>query len=109
MNFERIEEDGFQILSFNGDVDLDSAPNVRAIIMEAIDAGRPLIINMADVRMIDSSGVACLLEGCQKARKKNQGLTLVNVGETVMRVLKLARLETVLPISGSIEDAKKDL
>ncbi len=75
--------------------------------LEAAGKGARVVIDLSGVTMIDSSGVACLLEAFQSARHQGKGFTLASVDETVLRVLKLARLDTVFEIADDIEAARQ--
>ena len=96
-------------VSFTGDVDLDNSRAARDILVDCIKRGKPILVNLADVSYIDSSGIASLVETLQTAKKKDLALILVAVSESCMRVLKLARLDKVFSISDSLDEAKTKL
>ena len=105
-----IQDDGVvTIVSFVGDVDLDNSRAARDILINCIEAGKPVLVNLAEVSYIDSSGIASLVETLQTAKKKDLALILVSVSESCMRVLKLARLDKVFSISDSLDEAKSQL
>ena len=96
---------GAVVISFEGDVDLQSSPHAREVLLECVNRNRPLLVDLSGVNYIDSSGVASLVEALQNARKRGSNLFLVAVSETAMRVFKLARLETVFTIFDTLEEA----
>ena len=96
--FPTIETDGRTTLCLAGEVDLAVSPRARRQILDILYAGQGLTVQLANVDYIDSSGVACLVEAYQYARKHDVSFDLEGVNPAVMRVLKLAKLETVLPI-----------
>jgi len=98
------ENNGVFIASFEGDIDLEHSGKARSIFLDCISRGKGVVIDMSGVTMIDSSGVASLLEAFQKARKKGKAFVLADVAETVMRVFKLARLEKVFVIRDSVDE-----
>ena len=53
------------------------------------------IIDLGDVIKCDSSGISCLLMSERVEREKNRKLILRNVNESVMDIIKIARLERV--------------
>ena len=105
MEYSKREERGAQIVSFTGDIDLQSSPDVRKVLLSAVDEGSTVLVDLSGVDYIDSSGVASMVESFQNARKKNQEYVLVSVSEAAMRVLQLARLDRVFTISDSVDDA----
>ena len=104
MEHEIKEESGAIIVSFSGDVDLESSPAARKILLECVGKHKPVLVDLSKVGYIDSSGVASLVESLQSARKKGSDLLLVAVSEGALRVLQLARLDKVFTICDSIED-----
>lgn len=93
------------VISFSGDIDLEFSGDVRTILMESAPRGRSIIVDLSGVEVIDSSGIASLLEAFQNARKKGKAFIIAAVNPSVMRVFKLARLETVFAIEDSVDDA----
>lgn len=104
MKYEIREEQGATIVAFEGDVDLQSSPEARTALLEAVARGAAVLVDLSGVDYIDSSGVASLVESYQKARKENLGYVLVSVSEGARRVLELARLDKVFTLCDSIDD-----
>ncbi len=104
MNHEIREESGAVIVALEGDVDLQSSPDARKVLLECVGRKKPVLVDLSGVGYIDSSGVASLVESLQTARKFGSNLILVAVSEGALRVLQLARLDKVFTICDSIED-----
>ena len=105
MRHEIRDSGGAVIVAFEGDVDLDTSPAARKVLLDCLTRKRPIVVDMAGVSYIDSSGVASLVEAFQGARKAGLGFALASVSEAAMRVLQLARLDKVFTIRASVEDA----
>ncbi len=97
------------IVALKGDIDLEHSGKVREALLEAVGPARGVIVDMSGVTMIDSSGVASLLEAFQTARKRGKDFILAAAGDPVMRVLKLARLDTVFQITTDVAEAKQEM
>ncbi len=104
MNHEIREEGGAVIVALVGDVDLQSSPDARKVLLECVGRKKPVLVDLSGVGYIDSSGVASLVESLQTARKAGSNLILVAVSEGALRVLQLARLDKVFTICDSVED-----
>jgi len=104
MNYQTREERGAMVVAFEGDVDLQSSPDARKVLLEAVGKGMPIMVDLSGVGYIDSSGVASLVESFQAARKAGQNLILVSVSDGAKRVLELARLDKVFTICDTLED-----
>jgi len=109
MNHEVTEEGAAIIVTLEGDVDLSSSPHARKTLLECVSKGRPVIVDMAGVSYIDSSGVASLVESLQGARKVGGEFSLAAVSEPALRVLQLARLDKVFTIHESRESALAEI
>ncbi len=99
------EEAGRQVVALSGDVDLASSPVARRVLLEAVDRGGGVLVDLSGVGYLDSSGVASLVEAFQRSRKRGTGFGLVCVNETAQRVLRLARLDRIFEIYGTLEEA----
>ena len=92
------------VIAFTGDIDLQTSPDARKALLGLVGKGRPILVDLAGVGYIDSSGVASLVECLQSARKSGQKFALVSVSEGALRVLQLARLDRVFTICATVED-----
>jgi anti-sigma B factor antagonist len=104
---ERIDA-GF-LLKFTGDVDMNTSAEVRNALTEAFKQGaaglRAILIDLSQVRYMDSSGIATLVEALQNCRKKNTRLRLCSLSSPVKDVFELARLASVFEIYPTVDEA----
>ncbi len=107
MEHDVSEEDGLVIVALKGEIDLEYSAAAREILLEAAGKGSGVVVDLSGVTMIDSSGVASLLEAFQSARNHGKGFILASVDESVLRVLRLARLDTVFEIADDVEAARQ--
>ena len=84
---------------------METSPQARQILFNAIDQSSKLLIDMASVTYIDSSGIATLVEIFQQTKKKGGQLAFICLNPAVVRVLTLARLEKVFTIHTDMESA----
>mgnify|MGYP002725768394 CR=1 FL=1 len=101
------EEGNLVVVALKGDIDLQYSPKARDVLLEAAGDAHGVVVDMSGVGMIDSSGVASLLEAFQTCRNRGKGFVLAAADEPVFRVLKLARLDTVFEIAEDLEKARK--
>ncbi len=101
------------VLRLKGDVDMNSSSDVRGALGEVFRQGkqglRALFIDLSQVRYMDSSGIATLVEAMQNCMKQGSRLRLVDLSPPVRDVFELARLASVFEIYASIDDARKGL
>jgi len=72
----------------HGDIDVAGGPILEAAILDSEAAG-PIVIDLADVVFIDSSGLRSLLGASRRARDRGQVVTLRRVGPEVRRLLEI--------------------
>ena len=108
MDINTEERERYTIIELVGEVDLSCSPDVRKRILGVLEENNNLLVDLGKVSYIDSSGIACLVEGYQTAKKQSLKFGLVGVSDAAMSVLKLARLDKVFPIFDSLDDYEKD-
>lgn len=106
MDYQTRQQAGFTIVALSGEVDMHSSPRAREVILATLKQRQHILVDLAEVSYIDSSGVASLVEGFQYARKHQLRFGLLGVSHAAMQVLQLARLDTIFPIHASIEAAR---
>ncbi len=104
MRYRLTDEGGAIVIAFEGDIDLECSAEVRSLLLDCVSREPVVVVDMSGVDVIDSSGVATFLEANQNARKKEGTFVLAAVGETVLRVLKLARLDGLLTLADSVAE-----
>jgi len=99
--------DNSAILEIVGDIDLSSSPEARKMLLQELTSNRTarVILNMARVEYIDSSGVASLIEGLKAARDIGSRLVLFGLSPIAREVLQLSRLLKIFEIYENEEQA----
>lgn len=95
------------IVDVVGDITLYNSPDMRKILIELLKAQRKsrVIVNMTNVKYIDSAGVASLVEGLKIARDLKSGFALFGLSRTAREVLELTRLIKVFEVYNNEEEA----
>jgi anti-sigma B factor antagonist len=86
------------IVDVVGQIDLGTSPALRKSLLDSLIGTQRLAINLQEVRYIDSSGIASLLEVLQEAKKSKKRIILFGVTGSVLKVLQLTRLTGVFEI-----------
>ncbi len=105
MTSELQEHGGRNVVALHGEIDLERAPGVRRLLLNSVEQGKDMLVDLSAVSYIDSSGIANLIEALQAAKTKGQRFALVSVSEQAKRVLKLARLDTVFVLYDDLDTA----
>jgi anti-sigma B factor antagonist len=104
MKHEVIKKQGTSIVVLKGDVDLESSPAAREILLKSVDGAGTVLVDLSSVTYIDSSGVASLVEALQAAKRNGGKFALVAASEPTRRVLELARLDKVFTMYASVDE-----
>lgn len=98
---------GWTILDLSGDIDLSHSPEMRRVLMVEIKERKipKLYLNLKNVRYIDSSGIASLVEGLKASRDHGSRLILFGLNTTVREVMQLSRLQKIFEIYEDEEQA----
>lgn len=74
--------------------------------MVAIEEGCPqIIVDMADVKWMNSSGLGSLMAGLTTLRGSGGDLKLVHVPDRVRRPIEITKLDQVIKIYENLDDA----
>ncbi len=94
------------VLCPEGEIDMHESPKLRAA-LSAEMAKKPalVVVDLARVTFIDSSGVATLVEAFKRAKAAGISLALCGMNANVKDVFELARLDKVFSISPSRAEA----
>jgi anti-sigma B factor antagonist len=97
---------GCALISGTGRLNMVQAPRLREVVAEEVGAGHHhVVIDMAGVEFVDSTGLGALV-GCLKlARQAGGDLRIAAVNDQVRMLLKLTGMDRVLTPYGSPRDA----
>lgn len=89
-----------KIVRVNGDIDLYNVGDLKRSVFEIIDEGevQSLVIDMANVGYIDSSGVGALVAAQKKMKTSGGKFGLLALTEDVLNILRLATLDQFFKI-----------
>jgi anti-sigma B factor antagonist len=78
----------------------------KALLGEIKEKRTPKVfLNLKNVRYIDSSGIASLVEGLKASREIGSRLILYSLSNTVREVMQLSRLQKIFEIYENEEQA----
>ena len=89
---------GTTIVDVVGHIDLGSSPALRKAMLECLKNADRVAVNLSEVKYIDSSGIASLLEVLKEARNTRKKFVLFGLTVGVREVLQLTRLTGVFEI-----------
>jgi anti-sigma B factor antagonist len=99
-------KDRSNVLPLEGEIDLHRSPNL-AESLRAIIRKKPkrLVVDLARVSYIDSSGLAVLIEAMQNVDAYGGKFALAGLGEDVVAIFEIAKLDQVFRIFPDVDAA----
>ncbi|MFE9702256.1 STAS domain-containing protein [Streptomyces sp. NPDC005930] len=96
---------GLAIAAIVGDVDVQTAPSLRAGALEIIDHGHPrLALDLAQVGFCDSAGLSAIIGIWHAAQDAGGSLSLAAVPDRLMRMLSMTGVDSLLPVHATAAD-----
>jgi len=76
------------------------APDIKGHLTDALkEKGVNLILNLQNIKFIDSTGIGVLISALKTARQHNSSFVLCSVQTEVMSLLKLMKLDQIFDFS----------
>ncbi len=110
MQVRELIDGGLHILQIAGEVDMARSPELRSVLAVHADAKRAaLLIDFTEVKYIDSSGLATLVEYVQKSAAFGGRLALGGLSESVRTIFDMVRLDEIFTIRATLAEARAAL
>jgi anti-sigma B factor antagonist len=91
--------DGRAVLLVGGELEFATAGALRRALLDLFQQGAdPLVVDLAGVQFIDSSGVSLLIQAKQRFDSRGRAFVLRNPAHRVLRVLEVAGLVELFAI-----------
>jgi len=95
-------KNGVRVVDLNGEIDVYTSPRVKETIGELIDQGHyDLIINLENVRYIDSTGLGVLIGGLKRVREHSGTVSLVCTNPQIKKIFDITGLVKIFGIYDS--------
>lgn len=107
MNLNREKIKGCNVLFIQEErIDAHNSGELKEAILHLIEQGEVnIIVQLAQVRFIDSSGLGALLSGYKNAALKSGRLAITNMQPQVLSMFELTRLNRVFDIYTDLNEA----
>lgn len=107
MEIAASEVAGIRVLELRGRLNLDTAPLLHSAVHEALEAGSTqLLISLAALSSVDSTGVGQLVACLTSARNRGGGLKLMKPPPKIADILAITELDRVFEIFADEDSAR---
>jgi anti-sigma B factor antagonist len=98
------------IIKLSGEIDLQHSPKLRQLLQTKVHDRVPvLLLDFTEVKYIDSSGLATLVEYYKNARGYSGRIAVAGLSNRVRSIFELVRLSEIFGIYPSVEKAQAAL
>jgi len=105
MDLSTRESDGKAVVALRGELDVADAASVAAALVAVAARAPEIIVDLAGLEFIDSSGLAALVLARVQARRGGGDLLLAAPHDQVLRFLTVTRLADVFSVHVSVDEA----
>lgn len=106
MNITEREENGVTVFVLDGRVDSEGAVDLDLALRSAVDEGKhKMILDMAQVRYINSAGLRTLADILTENRNAGGDLRLVDLNPKVRRIFQIIGFDRFFDIDNTVEEA----
>ena len=89
-------EDGRFVLALAGEIDLSNSRDARGVLLGALDRSQGLDVDLDQMRYMDTSGIASLIEVFQKAGGAGKPFRIIAVSDKIRLILDHLKLTGIL-------------
>jgi anti-sigma B factor antagonist len=94
------------VLAVRGEIDLFTAPELKQVLAESIEAGRVrIIVDLTETTFLDSTALGVLIGAVKRLRSRDGALAIVNVDENITKTFEITGLDQIFTILPSREAA----
>jgi anti-sigma B factor antagonist len=106
----KVLDEDVAVIACEGRLNMVAAGSLRTCIEQSVSAGQArVVVDLAAISFIDSSGLGSLIAGLKKARQAGGNLRIAAASEQVLTVLRLTNLDRVLRPHLTVEEATHGL
>ena len=94
------------VFTIAGDVDLAVHGRLQTVLNQSWDASTDLVIDCSRITFLDSMGLRVFVHAMQRATAADRAITLAAPSPPVIRVLELAGVQKLFPVTGPLPDSE---
>jgi anti-sigma B factor antagonist len=94
------DSDGRAVVTVRGELDLATAPELETALLERLDAGDDVVLDLRELEFMDSSGLRVLVTAHARAADGGPRFAIVRplAGSEVAKILDIAGIEQQLDV-----------
>jgi anti-sigma B factor antagonist len=108
---EPIDADGGVVaVAVSGEIDLFTAPELKAAIADAVDGGSTrIVVDLTQTTFLDSTALGVLIGAVKRLRSSEGALSIVNTDATIAKTFEITGLDQIFTIRPTRDEAVEAL
>lgn len=103
-------DDERTVVAVSGEIDLFTAPELKAALSEAVEDGRSrIVVDLAQTTFLDSTALGVLIGAVKRLRSRDGVLTIVNTDPNIAKTFEITGLDQIFTIRPTREEAVEAL
>jgi anti-sigma B factor antagonist len=99
-------DDTTQVVAVSGEIDLFTAPELKAALGEAIESGKArIVVDLTETSFLDSTALGVLIGTVKRLRARDGRMTIVNIDQNIAKTFEITGLDQIFTIRSNREDA----
>lgn len=99
MEFTRQDIQGVAVIFLKGRLDITGSEGLeRSLLDEVNRSSGNILLNMAEVNYMSSSGISAILGAARGAKARNKKLALCQISASIMKLLEVVELGNIFPV-----------
>ncbi len=99
-------DDERHVLAVRGEIDLFTAPELKQVLAESIEAGRVrIVVDLTETTFLDSTALGVLIGAVKRLRSRDGALAIVNIDENIAKTFEITGLDQIFTIVPTREEA----
>jgi anti-sigma B factor antagonist len=99
-------DDQRAVVAVRGEIDLFTAPELKATLTDAIEDGRlRIVVDLSDTTFLDSTALGVLIGAVKRLRSRDGRMTIVNTDQNIAKTFEITGLDQIFTIRGTRDEA----
>jgi anti-sigma B factor antagonist len=94
------------VLAVRGEIDLFTAPELKQVLAESIEAGRTrVVVDLTETTFLDSTALGVLIGAVKRLRSRDGAMAIVNIDENIAKTFEITGLDQIFTIVATRDEA----
>jgi anti-sigma B factor antagonist len=103
-------DDQRHVVAVGGEIDLFTAPELKAAIGEALESGHTrIVVDLSATTFLDSTALGVLIGAVKRLRSRDGVLTIVNTDPNIAKTFEITGLDQIFTIRPTRDEAVEAL